>query len=478
MIYEPKTRPFAHQIEALRRAHGQSGFAYLLEMGTGKSKILIDEVGSLFVQGRIDRLLYITAKGNYANFLLRELPAHMSDQVYWRGHLWKNSSNAEERSSLRVMLSSGGEFLRVMVMNIEAISAGKNAYDAALKFVESSDAMVAVDESTLIKSPDSIRTRKCQHLSDVSKYRRIMSGNPSPNSPLDLWSQFEFVERGSLGYRNFYQFRAKYAIMAEVRQGQRMVRIPIGYHDLDDLAERVARRSYRVTKEECLDLPPKIYQLREVAMTDEQTKIYQGLKNDFWARVGDGTVSVGAAIVQLLRMHQVLCGHVRDDDGLVRQIQTHRPSAMMEVIQESSEKTIIWCAYRQDAATVSMHLRDEYGENSVVEYHGGTLPDAREAAINAFQDGAPRFFVGTPQSGGRGLTLTRAGLVIYYSNTSNLEMRLQSEDRAHRIGQTKSVTYVDLMVPGTVDEKIIHALRKKITISEAILQDSPRRWLI
>lgn len=476
--YESKTKPYKHQIAALSASKQRAAFAYFMEMGTGKTKVLIDEVGILRVNNKIDTVFYVTARGNYANFTRRELATHMSDEINYRSYMWTGSNNTKDREEIRRITDKNAPYLRILSMNIEALSASPKARELAKKFIESGRCLMAVDESTLIKSPDSIRSSVCIDLGEKCDYRRIMTGHESPSGPLDLWSQFEFLGRGLLGFRSFMHFRARYAVMSEIRQGQRMVKIPVAWQNLDDLAERVAQHSYRVYKKDCLDLPPKIYEIRDIELTDEQKRIYKSLVDNFWAEIGEGSVTVQMAMIQSMRLHQVLCGYVKLDDGTITKIETNRPQAMLDVIQESVEPAIVWCAYRQDATLIASTLRSEYGDHSVVEYHGGVALRDREEAIDRFQDRRARFFVGTPQSGGRGITLTAAGLVIYYSNPPGLEYRLQSEDRAHRVGQTRAVTYVDLCVPGSVDEKILKSYRAGMDISAAIARQSPREWVI
>jgi SNF2 family DNA or RNA helicase len=153
---------------------------------------------------------------------------------------------------------------------------------------------------------------------------------------------------------------------------------------------------------------------------------------------------------------------------------------LLSVVEETSDKVIIWANYRHDIEAIKLALAKEYGMNAVGTYYGDTDDEERRRVVREFQDpdSELRFFVGNPRTGGYGLTLTAANTVVYYSNSFDLEVRLQSEDRAHRIGQTKSVTYVDLMVPGTVDEKIVKALRSKIDIANEVLGEEMKDWLI
>jgi len=198
------------------------------------------------------------------------------------------------------------------------------------------------------------------------------------------------------------------------------------------------------------------------------------------AQIGGGLVSTVNALTQLMRLHQIVCGHVKLDDGTVTHLPSNRIKELLNVVEETDGKIIIWATYRPDIEAIKIALQKEYGMESVGTYYGDTDQDERQRVLRDFQDlDKPlRFFVGNPSTGGYGLTLTAANTVVYYSNSFDLEKRLQSEDRAHRIGQTKNVTYIDLIAPGTVDEKIVKALRDKIDIATQVLGEEIKQWLI
>ena len=268
--------------------------------------------------------------------------------------------------------------------------------------------------------------------------------------------------------------------MVEKHMGSHSFKKVVGYRKLDELKEKLDTFSYRIRKDECLDLPEKVYIKREVHLTKEQVRAYQEMKIMALALLKDGMVSTVNALTQLMRLHQIVCGHVKLDDDRIVEIPSKRIDELLSVIEEASDKVIIWANYRHDIGAIKMALQKEYGMNSVGTYFGDTDDDERARVVKEFQDhnSELRFFVGNPRTGGYGLTLTAADTVVYYSNSFDLEVRLQSEDRAHRIGQTRSVTYVDLISPGTVDEKIVKALRGKIDIATEVLGEEFKEWLI
>jgi SNF2 family DNA or RNA helicase len=254
----------------------------------------------------------------------------------------------------------------------------------------------------------------------------------------------------------------------------------VGYRRLDELKEKIDRFAFRVTKEECLDLPEKLYTRREVELTEGQEKAYNQMKAMALAQLDQGMVSTVNALTQLMRLHQIVCGHVKLDNGQVVDLPNKRVDELLSVVEESDGKMIIWANYRHDIEAIKLALSKTYGMNSVGTYYGDTEEDERRRVVREFQDpdSELRFFVGNPKTGGYGLTLTAASIVVYFSNSFDLEVRLQSEDRAHRIGQTKSVTYIDLITPKSVDEKIVQALRDKIDIATQVMGEELKQWLI
>ena len=254
----------------------------------------------------------------------------------------------------------------------------------------------------------------------------------------------------------------------------------VGYRRLDELKEKLDRFSFRVKKEECLDLPDKLYVKREVDLTDEQVRAYRQMKDLALSQFKEGITSTVNALTQLMRLHQIVCGHVKLDNGEVIELPNNRINELLSIVEETDGKIIIWANYRYDIEAIKLALSKEYGMNAVGMYYGGIPDDERKRVLAEFQnpDSEMRFFVGNPSTGGYGLTLTAAHTMIYYSNSFDLEKRLQSEDRAHRIGQTKNVTYIDLIAVGTVDEKIVKALRDKINIATQVMGEDFKQWLI
>ena len=261
--------------------------------------------------------------------------------------------------------------------------------------------------------------------------------------------------------------------------GGRSVQLVTSYRRLDELAEKLEKFSYRVLKEDCLDLPPKVFTTRTVELSNEQKKMYLTMKKAAIAEQDGKIMSSMSALTTLLRLHQITCGTFKADDGTTTPIKNNRLTSLMECLEETEGKVIIWATYREDIKNIVAALKKAYGDASTVEYHGGVDSTLRQDNIALFQqkNGPARYFVGNAQTGGYGITLTAANTVVYYSNSYDLEKRLQSEDRAHRIGQTGSVTYVDLVAEKTIDERIIKSLKDKVNIANEIMGEDIKDWI-
>jgi SNF2 family DNA or RNA helicase len=477
MNYKFKTKPFAHQLKALEMSWDKKVFAYFMEMGTGKSKVLIDNMSILYDKGLINGALIIAPKGVYKNWFDSEIPTHMADHIEKKMVLWESSAGKSKEKELDTLFKSSYD-LHILIMNVEALST-KKGKQFAEKFLSCHKTLMAIDESTTIKNPGANRTKNIIAIGKHVTYKRILTGSPVTKSPLDLYTQCWFLDPWLLDQQSYYSFRTRYALTRKINVSGRQVEIVVGYRNLGELSDKIKPFSHRVLKDDCLDLPPKTYMKRTIQLTEEQRKVYKQMKDIALATLNGKLTTTHNVITQLMRLHQITCGHFKSDDGQTQKIASNRLDELMDVLSEMEGKAVIWAHYRYDIEVIVEAIKKEYGDKSVVTYYGDTSTDDRQKAIKLIQDpeSPVRFIVGTPQTGGYGITLTGASTMIYYSNGYDLEKRQQSEARIDRIGQTKNMTYIDIIAEGTVDEKIVKALRTKVNIATEVMGEELKDWI-
>ena len=470
-MYQYKTKPYQHQRDALNKGALSKNYAYFMEMGTGKTKVIIDNVAYLYQHKEIKEVIVIAPNSVYRNWV-QEISDHSPITPYiW---CWKVN---KEKELIRAGRSNE---LIYILMNVEALShkSGQRWLHQRLNLTGNVSMMV-IDESTTIKSPTALRTKAICKLSTAVKYRRILTGSPVTKSPLDLYTQCAFLSKELLGFESYYTFRARYAVMQQIELGGRQILMPKYYTNLDELEMKLKTFSFRVTKDQCLDLPPKVYMQRDVHLTPEQKNIYETLKIKARATIADDTVSFANKLVEILRLHQICNGFLKTDKGEIHIFKNNpKLKELLRILEEADGKSIIWATYVHNIENIKQTLGDLYGKDSVVSIYGKDSVENRKLAVENFQhNDRCRFLVGNPSTGGYGLTLTAARNVIYFSNSYNLEVRKQSEDRAHRIGQKNKVNYIDLIVPNSIEMMIISALKRKIKLSAQTLGEEVKKWL-
>ena len=476
MKYKFKTKPYAHQLKALEMSWNKESFAYFMEMGTGKSKVLIDNISMLYDKGKINGALIVAPKGVVKNWYEQEIPIHMAKHVEKVSILWQANITKTQEEKLNSLFKNEVK-LHILIMNVEAFST-KKGVEFAGRFLNSHSAMMAIDESTTIKNPSAKRTKSILGLSNMAKYRRILTGSPVTKSPLDLYTQCQFLDSWLLGHSSFYTFKNRYAIMKNMFFNGRTFQKVVGYKNLSELSEKLKPFSHRVLKDDCLDLPKKTFMKRIIQLSSDQLKIYSQMKQLALAEMNGKRITTATALTQLMRLQQITCGHFKADDGSTQEIPNNRTGELIAVLHEIEGKVVIWAHWQRDVNLIIREIVKEFGEGCCVDYFGLTPQSERQENIKKFQeDEKVRFFVGTPQTGGYGITLTAASNMIYYSNGYDLEKRKQSEARIDRIGQTKPMTYIDILAENTIDERIVLALRKKINIATEVMGEKLKAWI-
>ena len=468
-MYNYKTKPFKHQRQSLIEGAKPYNFAYFMEMGTGKTKVAIDNAAYLFQEQKIDFAFVIAPNSVYQNWK-KEIDFHCPEKT--NIYIWKVTKDKTFKLDPKK--------LTFILMNVEALShaSGKKWLEYKL-LKHGMRSMVILDESTSIKNLKASRTKAIIKLGQLARYKRILTGSPITKSPLDLFSQCAFLDKKLLGYENFTVFKSKYAVMYSIERGGYNIQIPKYYVNLEELEFKLKSFSFRVRKKDCLDLPEKMYIQRHIELPDEQRIAYEKLKATAIILLQNDEVSYNNKLTELLKLQQVANGFVKTNDGNIVDFKTNaKLKELMSILEESEDKCIIWANYVHNIEMIKKKLGEVYGKDSVVSIYGKDSVDVRNKAVESFQsDDRCRFLVGNPTVGGYGLTLTAAKYVIYFSNSYNLEVRQQSEDRAHRYGQTSQVTYIDLIAADTIDEMVLHNLENKIELSAKTLGEQVQKWL-
>ena len=385
-----------------------------MEQGTGKTKVALDTAAYLYLNGKIDTLVVIAPNGVHRNWVNKEVPIHMACEhkaVFYSAQMKKDQ---QEKFDAVLKYKDG---LRIFSFNVEAFTS-LVAQKTMMKVLKNNKVMMVVDESSKIKTPGAKRTKLITFFGRSAVCRRILTGTPVTKGPEDLFAQFKFLNPDILGFTAFYKFRARYCIMGGFENRQ-----IIAYQNTEELTENVEKSSYRVLKKDCLDLPDKIYQRHYVSMSKAQERLYNEIKRDFITELNGNEIQAPEAITRLLRLQQILCGWFPTEHSIdpIDKINL-RLKGLEEVLSNITGKVIIWARFRADLKAIEGLLGSQ-----AVSYHGGVSDDDREESVNRFQnDDKVRYFISNPQAGGTGLTLTAAEYAIYYSNSFDLEQRLQS----------------------------------------------------
>lgn len=485
--YKPKTEPMAHQWQGLLETASSTAAGILYEQGCGKTKVAIDTAAMWWEAGEIDAVLVVAPSGVQRNWLTDEIPIHLPDRVAERSefHIYKPASALTKWHSRRCESLLKTKRLAWLFISYDAFMTERGK-KFCKRFLTQRRVFYILDESHYIKTPAAKRTRTIVASGKYARGRRILTGTPSTTGPFDLYSQIKFLEDNFWSDRRigtFAAFKQRYGVWLTREQAMREIGYDPGfdrlieYKNTDELAEILQSVSVRVTKEEALDLPPKVYQKRYVSLTKEQRRVYDELRQDSLAFLGDETVTTELAIVRLLRMQQVICGYVQTDDSEGEPAErlpgpNPRLNEFLEIDAATHSQGIVWCRFRPDIDLVCEALGD-----AAARYDGSLTEDEAEAQKQRFQSGEAKWFVSTQAKGRTGLTLTQARVSVHYSNSFSLEHRLQSEDRSHRRGQEHPVNYIDLVAEDTVDEHIIKSLREGRDIAATLTGDDLKEWI-
>lgn len=463
---------FDHQADAYNASADEEAFAYFMDMGTGKSKVLIDNAAHLYANGKIDRVLIVAPNDVHTQWVEEALTAHWPPELpIDKRFIQAGKKKPEWWGNWQ---SQDGEmlFLTVNFDLLEAIEEKRGRHSTwdlgelgldLEKFLKAGPSMMGLDESHKIKNPFSQRSRAAHMLGPSADYRRILTGTPIAKGPEDYFSQFKFLDWRIIGCNSMAGFKNQFCQMGGF-QGKEI----ISYNNTEELHARIAPYVWRVKKEDVLDLPPKMYSVIKVDLTDQQRRAYTNLKNEWRTELSNGEIlNAQDAMVRLIRFQQVVQGFLPMNEEATEftEYPENKIAVIKELFEQASGKVVIWSRFRRD----SEKLVDALGP-SVVRYHDkATRAQAKQAFIDP--DSGIKGFIGNPASGGTGVDGLQhvTDTVIYNSNSFNSIERWQSEDRTHRQGTKGTVNYYDIIARRTVDLGILNNLKRKRDVADMSL---------
>lgn len=475
--YPVKANLYKHQIRGANmalRAFGAldaktpgGGFGELFEMGCGKTLTTIAVAGALYNLGKIDRVL-VVAPTSVCSVWPHDLNQFAT--FPWEARVLLGDKK-KRLKALSELVNWPFKALRIAVINYE--STHRDGIFEALAAYKPD--LIVCDESQRIKNPSAAQSKALHKLGDAAPFRMILSGTPVQNNAVDLYSQYRFLDPAVYG-ANFYAFKNRYCIMGGYGQHQ-----IVGYRNMDELVEKEHSVAYRVTKEECLDLPQQTFINRYVQFTDAEQAIYEQLRKSSFLELETGeNVTATTILTMYLRLMQLTGGFLTADESTrPKQVNTAKLDALADIVDDyvvdAGKKLVIFARFRAEIAAIENLLRlrkIQYGS-----IYGDVPMEERGKIVEDFQTNPDtKVFVAQIQTAGLGITLHAASTAVFYSYDYNYANYAQALARIHRIGQRLPVTYIHLVVDGSIDEKILAALENKEDMAKTVV-DSWREVL-
>lgn len=459
------TEFFKHQKEVFDKSVQMNNWALFMEAGTGKTLVSIRTAEYWFTNQDIDAVIVICPKSLIGTWADGELAKH--SEVQYSTYKWDPSKIDKEKF---VKCLKDKNKLFYFIMNHDGFVSEKLApfLNTIIKHCKFG---IIYDESTAIKNIKADRTQLAISLARRAEFRRILTGTPIVQSPLDVFSQTEFLGPSMLGFKNFYGFKTRYAIIKRKTFGPRSFDVVEGYRDLDDLRRKLDRFSSFRKLEDCVDMPEQVFKPVEIELTKEQIHAYTELKEKALLYIEENEITAVNALAMLTRLQQIVAGQLKTPDGNYVSIKNNRLTALKELVEGTTDKLIVWSTFVNTSIDICKLL-----QGNVLTFTSNTNPEQRNDVLNAWRKGSAQVLLLNPQSAGHGLTLNEAKQSVFYNGFFNLEWRLQALRRNYRIGQDSRTVVNDFITRGTVEEKAYAALNakediaKKVTSKDALLQ--------
>ena len=482
-----KTTPYAHQHKEFVLSKDYKIRALLWQMRTGKTKLIIDQASYLFCANKLDGVLVFAPNGVHSNWTLRELPVHGWDCISYNPFYYSHPKRDERKAEFTQALDSIlGTKMGFMTINIEALQYDQCKAHIVRWMKQHPRFMLVFDESHKFGTPGSKRTKRARGLAKRASYQRILTGSVMDNSPLKVYSQYELLRPGCLGFPTYEPFKDFYAEYENGYMGARTYPKLKGYRNLDDLRARIAKYSSLVRRTDCEDLPDLIFSPVYLEMTSNQTDAYRQAIDELMVEV-ECQKDVEDTVIEILeggpltmKLRTIASGFIKDTESgdvyeLVKPEDNPKIQALLDLLDGSEDKLIVWCNFRYDIET----LMKVFKKNKIkaVQYYGGVKEDEKNKAIDSFRDDdSVRVFIGQPVSAGEGLNLSVASGMVWYSHTYDATVRNQANERATEVGG-ESVWLSDFVFDGLIETRIIENLIAKAETSEYVVGQKLRDLL-
>lgn len=476
--YQFKLKPFKHQLEALASCNGREAYAYFLEPGLGKTKVAIDDAMILYKKGMVDTVLVVCPisaisvweqeiRKNTDEVKISIWPKKPTDDIGIRFYIINHDALVSNyvnsvKCVKKLDMTKDKEEIDKLVKKIKIIESNtKDGFSVASQFLmSSSKCMMIIDESTCISNWQSLRTLFCTKLANMTNYKRILTGDPIPNNPIDLYSQLYWLDPTIVNNRSYYAFRGHFCDMGGFKNKQ-----IVGYRNMDELAAICKKHGYRVRTEDVFDMPAQNWLIRRVVPTQNTIDLYNKIvEEDIVSYLdeydNEATISVNMILTQFIKLQQVCGGTLIDDDGEVHIVGDEKLKELLVMLNEwGNIKTLIWHQFREEGNLIAETLKKR--GKSIALFNGDLSASERGALVADFENGKLDYLIIQNDAGHLSITLNRATRAIWYSNHLRPIVRNQSERRNWRIGQKNPVIYYDLLMDGFIDNWIYKRLKRK-----------------
>ena len=465
--YTYKTKPFSHQKKALKKLLDLNGTgALLMEMGTGKTKVALDWAGIGFYNDKVRRVLVIAPLS-----VLGVWPRQIRQHSGYPTRIFRLEGSTSHRvSALRKIMAvpRTDETVVFIIINYEGIWRENNRGISVEELLKKwAPDIVIFDESHRLKSQSSKQSRAAYRISQSARMKLLLTGTAITKSPLDIFGQFRAMKPEVFG-TNWFQFKFTYGIWGGF--GRYQLR---GYRNMKDFITKVRANSYRIKKEQCLDLPEKLFETVPVTLPDRILKMYRQMAEEMIVEIEETHATAAIVLVKLLRLSQITYGFIKDVEGKIRVLDDSKLQTCLDLLCDSVEedhKVVVFVRFREDIRRLDEQLTKLKIDHVILS---GSVPSKdRDSLVERFHlDAGLKVFISQIQAGSLGIDLTPADVCIFYSLDYNAANYWQAQDRLHRIGQTRKVTYFHLVVPRTIDSVVLRVLKEKGNIAEAVIHN-------